>query len=126
MIRKMVDKIYETMFRIILRQEWDAARAGAAAPVMPEEDAMIGQAEPASVVANRELARRFFAEQDRLRGGPAEALCDASYRANLGGNPPVDLAGHQAFARAFYSAFSAETHHEIQQIVALTGSPCAS
>lgn len=81
---------------------------------------MIAQAEQASVAANRELARAFFAEQDRLRGGPAEALCDASYRAHLGGNPPVDIAGHQAFAKAFYAAFTAEAHHEIQHIVAST------
>ena len=79
---------------------------------------MIGQAEPASVVANRELARTFFAEQDRLRGGPPEALCDASYRAHLGGTPPVDLAGHQAFATAFYAAFTPDTRHEIERVVA--------
>jgi predicted ester cyclase len=79
---------------------------------------MIGQAEPASVAANRELARMFFAEQDRLRGGPAEALCDPSYRAHLGGNPPVDLAGHQAFARAFYAAFTPDSRHDIEHIVA--------
>jgi predicted ester cyclase len=51
------------------------------------------------------LARRFFAEQDRLRGGPAAELCAPGYAARLPGTPPLDLAGHQAFAAAFYAGF---------------------
>ena len=43
--------------------------------------------------ANRVLGRRFFQEQDRLRGGPAEALCAPEYVAIIGGNPPMNRAG---------------------------------
>jgi steroid delta-isomerase-like uncharacterized protein len=67
--------------------------------------------------ANRLLGRRFFEEQDRLRGGPAEALCGAGYVAVLGGGPPIDRAGHEAFALAFYGAFP-DLRHEIQEVFA--------
>lgn len=67
--------------------------------------------------ANVDLGRRFFAEQDRLRGGPAEELCDDAYRATLGGNPPVDRSGHEAFAKAFYAAFEG-IQHTIEDVFA--------
>jgi predicted ester cyclase len=67
--------------------------------------------------ANRGLGRRFFAEQDRLQGGPAPELCTIGYRAHLGGNPPLDRAGHEAFASAFYQAFEG-MHHEVEDVVA--------
>jgi predicted ester cyclase len=35
----------------------------------------------------------------------------------LGGNPPVDRAGHEGFAQAFYAAFP-DLRHEIEQVVA--------
>jgi predicted ester cyclase len=63
-----------------------------------------------SADANHAVGRRFFAEQDRLRGGPAADLCAPSYTAHIAGNPPIDLAGHQAFARAFYAAFPDMSH----------------
>jgi hypothetical protein len=66
---------------------------------------------------NRELARRFFVEQDRLRGGPAPELCAPGYSARLGGNPPFDRAGHEGFARAFYAGFP-DIHHELELVVA--------
>ncbi len=69
----------------------------------------------ALVEANRTLARRFFTEQDRLRGGPAADLCAADYRAWLGGNPPMDRAGHEAFAQAFYAAFDG-IHHTLVDV----------
>jgi predicted ester cyclase len=56
------------------------------------------------------LARRFFAEQDRLRGGPAEELCAPGYTAHLAGSS-YDLPGHRAFAAAFYQAFPDLRHH---------------
>jgi predicted ester cyclase len=62
--------------------------------------------------AHATIGRRFFQEQDRLRGGPAEALCAPDYVAVLGGNPPMSRDGHEAFARAFYQAFP-DIHHEI-------------
>jgi steroid delta-isomerase-like uncharacterized protein len=67
--------------------------------------------------ANRDLGRRFFAEQDRLRGGPAPELCAPAYSAKLGGNPPLDRAGHEGFAQAFYQAFP-DMGHEIELVVA--------
>lgn len=56
------------------------------------------------------LGRRFFAEQDRLRGGPAPELCTNGYRAYLGGNPAMTREAHEGFAKAFYAAFPAMTH----------------
>jgi hypothetical protein len=69
------------------------------------------------VTANRALGRRFFEEQDRLKGGPAEALCAPDYRAFLGGAPAVDRAGHEFFARAFYVAFDGMAH-TIEEVIA--------
>lgn len=66
------------------------------------------------------LARAFFAAQDRLAGGPDPALCAPGYRAELGGNPPVDLAGHAAFARAFYAGMP-DIHHEVVEVIAGDG-----
>ena len=60
--------------------------------------------------AHEALGRRFFAEQDRLRGGPAPELCTAGYRAFLGGNPAMTREGHEGFAKAFYAAFPGMTH----------------
>lgn len=72
---------------------------------------------PSSVAANRVLGRRFFEEQDRLKGGPAPNLCASNYQATLGGNPPVDRAGHEQFAKAFYAAFDG-IHHTIEDVFA--------
>jgi predicted ester cyclase len=77
---------------------------------MTQTDAMV-------VETHRRLGRRFFLEQDRLRGGPAQALCAPEYLAVIGGNPPMDRAGHEGFALAFYGAFP-DLHHEIQEVFA--------
>jgi predicted ester cyclase len=69
------------------------------------------------IEGNRQLGRRFFAEQDRLRGGPAPELCAPSYVAHIGGNPPVDRAGHEGFAVAFFAGFPDMRHH-IELVVA--------
>ena len=71
----------------------------------------------ARLTTNRELGKRFFAEQDRLRGGPAPELCTPDYVAHLGANPPLDRAGHEGFAQAFYAAFPAMRHH-LEQVIA--------
>jgi predicted ester cyclase len=63
------------------------------------------------VADNRALGSTFFHEQDRLRGGPAAHLCAADYIATIGGNPPMNRDGHQAFAVAFYAAFPDAVHH---------------
>jgi predicted ester cyclase len=75
------------------------------------------QTDSAAVAANLALGRRFFAEQDRLNGGPPDALCAGEYQARLGGNPPVDRAGHEVFANAFYAAFDG-LHHTIEDVFA--------
>jgi predicted ester cyclase len=56
------------------------------------------------------VGRRFFEEQDRVRGGPVPELCAPGYTAVLGGNPPMDRSGHEMFSKAFYSAFPDLTH----------------
>lgn len=75
--------------------------------------------EPATsrIEANRALGRHFFMEQDRVRGGPPEAICAPGYQAFLGGNPPVDRAGHDYFAKAFYGAFDGIAH-SIEEVFA--------
>ena len=70
-----------------------------------------------SAETNAALGRLFFAEQDRLRGGPAEELCAPQYTAYLGGNPPMNLAGHQQFAAMFYAAFP-DLNHTVEDTVA--------
>ena len=57
------------------------------------------------------LGREFFKEQDRLRGGPAEALCAQEYQATIGGNPTMNRAGHEGFAVGFYAGFPDAMHH---------------
>lgn len=71
----------------------------------------------------RALARRFFTEQDRLRGGPAAALCAPGYTAHLAGSLPLDYAGHERFAAAFYAAFP-DLRHEVK-LVAVEGERAA-
>lgn len=56
------------------------------------------------------IGRRFFAEQDRVRGGPVPELCADGYTAILGGNPPMDRSGHEMFSQAFYGAFPDLSH----------------
>jgi steroid delta-isomerase-like uncharacterized protein len=57
------------------------------------------------VVTTGNLGRAFFEAQDRLRGGPDPGLCAPSYVARIGNIPPMTLADHQGFAKAFYSGF---------------------
>jgi len=75
------------------------------------------QTQAAKIEQNRVLGRRFFEAQDHLKGGPDPALCTNGYRARIGGNPPVDRAGHEGFARAFYEAFP-DLRHETELVVA--------
>lgn len=67
--------------------------------------------------ANAALGAHFFAEQDRLRGGPEGSLCATSYQAVLGGNPPMDRAGHEQFAVGFYAAFP-DLRHDVEEVFA--------
>jgi predicted ester cyclase len=84
---------------------------------MPEEAMNTSKSDDRErLEANREFGRRFFAEQDRLRGGPALDMCATRYTARIGVNPPMDRAGHDAFAREFYEAFP-DIHHEIEQVM---------
>jgi steroid delta-isomerase-like uncharacterized protein len=67
--------------------------------------------------ANAALGQAFFAEQDRVRGGPTGALCAAAYTVTIGSNPPMDRAGHESFAVGFYAGFP-DAMHEIDDVVA--------
>ena len=69
-----------------------------------------------SAEQNKAIGALFFAEQDRLRGGPAEALCAADYTAYLSGNPPTNLTGHQQFASAFYAGFP-DIYHTVEDSI---------
>jgi steroid delta-isomerase-like uncharacterized protein len=66
---------------------------------------------------NRELGRRFFEAQDRLRGGPDADLCASNYVARIGSNPPMTLSDHQGFASAFYAGFP-DLQHTVDEIIA--------
>ena len=67
--------------------------------------------------ANAEFGPQFFMAQDRLKGGPDEALCAQNYTAQIGTNPIMPLAGHQQFARVFYAGFP-DIRHTFDDIVA--------
>jgi predicted ester cyclase len=67
--------------------------------------------------AGTELGRAFFEAQDRLQGGPDPELCAQDYIARLGGNPPMSLTDHQAFAQAFYRGFP-DLRHTIEETIA--------
>ena len=66
---------------------------------------------------NSTIARSFFMAQDRLLGGPDNALCASDYTAHLPGYPPMPIEGHQEFAKAFYQAFP-EMRHTIVETIA--------
>jgi predicted ester cyclase len=70
-----------------------------------------------SVDVNKTLGRRFFEAQDRLRGGPDRDLCAPGYVAYIGGNPPMTLAEHEGFAKAFYGGFP-DLRHTVEETVA--------
>jgi steroid delta-isomerase-like uncharacterized protein len=78
---------------------------------------MSEQQRQGKIETHRNLGRKFFAEQDRLRGGPADELCAPDYRVRLGSNLPMELAGHRQFAAAFYSAFP-DVRHDVERVVA--------
>ena len=62
-------------------------------------------------------AVKFFEEQDRLRGGPADDLCAESYTAHLASFPAMDLAGHKQFSAAFYAGFP-DLKHRVDEVIA--------
>ena len=64
-----------------------------------------------------QLARDFFASQDRRHGGPDPALCTTDYQAWLGGWPPMPWDGHEQFALAFYQGFP-DIHHTVDDVFA--------
>ncbi|GIV17303.1 MAG: hypothetical protein KatS3mg022_2738 [Armatimonadota bacterium] len=66
---------------------------------------------------NRDIGRRFFEAQDRLRGGPDADLCASDYVARIGSNPSMTLSDHQGFASAFYAGFP-DLHHTVEEIIA--------
>lgn len=67
-----------------------------------------------STEENKALVRRFFEEQDRLKGGLSETRCAPSYTFTLGDDPPLDFNGHQQLAGMFYGAFP-DLHQTIEE-----------
>ena len=63
------------------------------------------------------IGRRFFAEQDRLKGQLTEDLCAEGYTAEINGFPVMDRAGHNGMAEGFYGAFP-DMHQVIEDTVA--------
>ena len=68
-------------------------------------------------------AVKFFEEQDRLRGGPADELCAEGYTAYIASLPPMDLASHKQFAAAFYAGFP-DLSHTIEDVIAEADRVC--
>lgn len=66
-----------------------------------------------------DFANRFFLGQDRTQGAPPAELCAPEYRLELTGFPTMDHAGHDQFARGFYSAFP-DLYHMIDEAVTTT------
>src|SRR5687767_8066159 len=63
------------------------------------------------------VARRFFEEQDRVRGGPTEQVCGEGYTAYLAGFPPMDREAHVEFSTPFFAAFP-DLKHSIHDVLA--------
>lgn len=63
-----------------------------------------------------DLGHRFFGSQDRLRRGPDPALCAPGYVARIGSIPPMTLADHDGFGRAFYGGFP-DLRHRIEETI---------
>jgi predicted ester cyclase len=76
-----------------------------------------GETPPMDAETPATLARRFFVEQNRLRGGPADELCAPGYAAHLPGGPSRDLTGHRTFAAALYAGFP-DLRHEVELVAA--------
>jgi predicted ester cyclase len=70
-----------------------------------------------ATLSNRDIARAFFAEQDRLRGSLAPALCHPQYQAFLAGNPPMDRAGHEQLLLGFYAGIP-DAQHTVDEVFA--------
>jgi steroid delta-isomerase-like uncharacterized protein len=65
---------------------------------------------------NRVLAMHFITQQDRLKGGPDDALCAPGYTSQVNGRK-LDLVGHKELAGHFYAAFP-DLNHIIEDVVA--------
>lgn len=62
------------------------------------------------------IGAKFFKRQDELRGGPDPDVVTDDYRIEIVGFPVMDLAGHTAFATAFYAAFP-DLQHAVEEVV---------
>lgn len=66
---------------------------------------------------NVAIGKRFFAEQDRLKGGLSGDLCAEDYTAEINGYPPMDRAGHEGMGKGFFAAFP-DMQQDIEETVA--------
>jgi steroid delta-isomerase-like uncharacterized protein len=69
-----------------------------------------------SAADSEAIGRRFFAEQDRLKGQLTEDHCTADYAAEINGFPAMDRAGHNGMAAAFWGAFP-DLHQIVEETV---------
>jgi predicted ester cyclase len=86
--------------------------------IVPEPSAVLAGKENLMPTSDNEaIGRRFFAEQDRLKGGLSEDLCAEGYTAEINGFPPMDRVGHEGMGVGFYAAFP-DMHQIIEDTVA--------
>jgi steroid delta-isomerase-like uncharacterized protein len=70
-----------------------------------------------SAAETEAIGRRFFAEQDRLKGQMTEEICAENYTAHINGYPPMDRADHTGMAKEFWGAFP-DLHQIIEEALA--------
>ncbi len=70
-----------------------------------------------STEENKSIARRFFQEQDQLKGAITDELCAPNYTAFIGVNPPMDMEGHKQMGGVFWGAFP-DLNQTIEETIA--------
>lgn len=66
-------------------------------------------------MSNNDLIRRFYQEEDRRKGPPAEYFADG-FTAHFAGGPPMDFRGFEPLASAFRAGFP-DLRHELGDLV---------
>jgi predicted ester cyclase len=64
----------------------------------------------------KNIGVRFFKAQDESKGALDVELCTGEYRAYIGGNPPMDIEGHNQFGKMFYLGFP-DLKHSIDDVI---------
>ena len=66
---------------------------------------------------HKQIARRFFAEQDRRKGPLDDEMCASGYSVSIAGFPPMNFEQHSQFGKMFYAAFP-DLKHSITDLIA--------